>query len=214
VETLISNPIGFVMEKVKARLPLDRKKIDLYAETLAGGLTIVYSCYHKSSEGGFLMQGVVAAGDRGEPFKSMDVRKTSCFSLGPNSDEPKTNADGYRENVFVMVNRFCVPLNEGGMSCLLDKFAVYLNEHTFTKARGLVKERPFSRYSVPIDCDKTSKPILRKLGDVIILSDAIEMVRLMFDDDKLREANSRKKIVSKYFNPPYPQSLQIAFGFP
>ena len=98
---------------------------------------------------------------------------------------------------------------------ILNDVASYANSHICTKKTRLKAKKNKTSYIVPPDYDETLKQHKQKIGDVIVLDDAIEFVKSIsgvFDSDCY---NHHRHLITKYFDDQHlHESLTEHFGYP
>jgi hypothetical protein len=202
-QALMSQPTALVpisVPNAASRLivsqTINKKNIDLAIQKIDGDLTIVHNYYHNSIQGGFVMQGVVAINRKDDKvLTKLDIRFSACLSVHPNTNIEKRNWENWPEIVFVVVNPFCGILQEeGGQARLLAILANWFNKHSYTNQKGLVSQHGFSTYSLLGNYDQTKCP-LRKLGDIVILSDAIRIVEELYVESIRSTNRFRTKVI-------------------
>ena len=129
----------------------------------------------------------------------------------PNSDDPLRNSGGY--DCHAILVRRTAKTDRKMIGFFLQQMVTFLNTHKFTKNAGLEKARNFIHYRE--HPEPHFKPDMRKLGDMVKLSDAINFLwrvnRNIFNQGAYRQ---RPNLMKAYFNPPYNQDLSDSFGFP
>jgi len=190
---------------------VDKYKADVFGERLQGGLTIVYVNHHNSTESAYVMQAVTAISHNKGPFSDLGIKHSATCVHAPNSNEELLNTGGFRQYIFVIVNKHCPKLKEEhGLVFILETFAEWLTGHKFSRKDGLTEAESFCKYSLPQDYDKTNEGHRRKLGDIILLKEAIVIVKELFPTN-LDNNLLQNKIIHAYFNMPYPEELRSAF---
>jgi hypothetical protein len=190
----------------------DKTAADLCCEQLFGGLTIVCANCHDTDEGACVMQVVVAVSHNNGPFPALGTTCTATRVLGPNTNNAKTNMDSYTQHIFVMVNKRCPKLKaKNGLVLVLETFAGWLNTHMFTKKDGLTEKSSFCSYARARDFDRTDQNCHRKLGDIILLTEAIAIVKELFPTH-LEKNTFETQIIPACFNEPHPLKMRNAFG--
>lgn len=190
---------------------VDKTVADLHGEQLKGGPTIVYATCRNSDESAYVMQAVTAISHSNGPFPSLGIKHTATRVLQPNTNNPKTNVDSYKQHIFVLVNKHCPKLREkNGLVSILEILATWLNTHTFSRKDGLVEKVSFCRCAPARGFDRTNESCPRKLGDIILLSEAIAIVEEVFPTNLDRDL-LETKITPACFSQPYPEEMCRAF---
>ena len=190
---------------------IDRTAADIYGQKLKGGITIAYVNYHNTDESAYVMQLVTAISRSMGSFPDLGIKHIALRAQRPNTNDTKKNMDKYAQHIFVMIDKHCPKLKqENGLSFILGIFANWLNSHTFSKKENLLEKSGFCKYRLATDFDQTHKDDLRKLGDIIILSDAIAIVRELFPMELERNL-FEQKVIPAYFSKPYPTELCQSF---
>jgi hypothetical protein len=200
----------------------DNRGLDILirVEFVKGNILLIHCNYEVSNDGGFVMQGVMGLRRQDKDFMAMDlgiVDVGRAGNLPPNESEAKRNQyDEYCSWVFI------IPINTDTMKykkskeCkkMLEKFATFLQTHSYSKKEGVVRTDSFNTYVVPEHFDIT--PTTRsKLTNQIMLKDAITIVKTIYPKitgPEMYEENTRA--FSMFFSgSPYHPMLQ-QFGCP
>ena len=101
------------------------------------------------------------------------------------------------------------------MPAFLEEYVDFCNDHIYRQDKGLKEETNFIHYQAARRPNATRSP-RRKLGDVAVLSDAIQFCSQKINPEVFTTDAYQKHrdFVTMYFNPPYPHALAVNFGFP
>jgi len=205
----------------------DKYTNEIYSEYFDGALLAMHVRHKNSSDGAFVMQAVVGYRKNVEVFTKNQVKFLSTLAENKGSNIPKSNQrDTYPTHVFIVpiTSRDDKVKTKEGLLHLLQEMMKYLNEWNYRTANGLYlrEENPsynqgigkYNNYIIGPAHNETHNP-RRKLGDVILEDDAIDIVQTLYSRvSGPRMYDTHKTLLEKYFSPPYSVSLHEKLGFP
>ena len=208
--------------KTNTHIRTDNRGLDILirVEFIKGNILLVHCNYEVTNDGGFVMQGVMGLRRQDSDFMGMDLGIVDVGRAGnspPNESETKRNQyDDYCAWVFIIpINTYTMKYKKSN-ECkkMLERFATFLQTHSYSKKEGVVRTDSFNTYIVPEHFDIT--PATRsKLTNQIMLKDAITIVKTVYPKiagPEMYEQNMRA--LSLFFSgPPYHPMLQ-QFGCP
>lgn len=91
------------------------------------------------------------------------------------------------------------PREKNGLASVLETLATWLDTHAFSRKDGLVEKISFCRHTPAGGFDRTNGSCPRKLGDLILLNEAVAIVEELFLTN-LDRGHLETKIGSAHFS--------------
>ena len=187
-----------------------------FYERLEGGVILFFAKKNEDGTGEFQfnLHALIGAKNGMDPFY-----KYRCMGVTlakePNSFDPITTVNRGQaypcHGLLVLRTR---DMTKYKVSTFFNDYIEFCNDFSF-RDKKLVPSRNFIHFQAATRPDATRKP-KRKLGDVAVLSDAINFCELCINSQIFDHTayQYHKNFVTRYFNPPYPHHLHVVLGFP